>query len=142
MALVRETVYAALFARLSAVAGLKTVSRRLLAPGDVPAIKQPALFMAQTGQGAEYAVGRTVMWRLGAVVYVYVRDTPPAIPGSAINAIMDGITAALAPDNANENACTLGGLVHWCRIGDVETDEGTMGEQSVIRIPIEMRAPG
>lgn len=142
MALVRESVYAALFARLSAVPGLKTKSRRLLPPGDVPAINQPALFLAQTGQRFEYAEGRTVFCILGAAVYVYARDPAGKNPGAIINPIMDGIQAALAPDNAMVNACTLGGIVHWCRMGDVETDEGTMGEQAILRIPIEMKAPG
>ena len=34
---------------------------------------------------------------------------------------------------------TLGGLVHDCRIaGDIETDEGRLGDQAVAIIPIEM----
>lgn len=142
MALVRETIFAALFSKLQTVPGLVTVSRRLLHVNDVPASAQPALFLAQTSQRADYATGRTVMWHLSAAVYLYVKDPPGAVPGKTFNALLDGIANALAPDNAMTNACTLGGLAHWVRIGDIETDEGTLGEQAIARIPVEMFVVG
>lgn len=136
----RETLFAALFARVSAVPGLVTASRRLVHVNDVSPTAQPALFMAQTHQQAQYNTGRTTIWSLGAVLYLYVRDPAGAIPGQLFNSLLDGVEAALAPDNVQSNACTLGGLAQWVRIGDIETDEGTLGEQSIARIPIDISA--
>jgi hypothetical protein len=37
---------------------------------------------------------------------------------------------------------TLGGLVNYCRIeGDIETDEGLLGEQAVAIIPVSILVP-
>jgi hypothetical protein len=142
VSLARETIYAALFAKLQAIPGVVTTSRRLQHVNDVPAPQQPALYLAQTSQRADYATGRTVMWHLGAVIYLYVRDPAGSVPGQLFNTLLDGIANALAPDNAMTNACTLGGLAHWVRIGEIETDEGTLGEQAIARIPVEMWVVG
>jgi hypothetical protein len=142
VALVRETIYAALFTRLQAIPGLVTVSRRLQHVNDVPPSAQPALFLAQTRQLADYVTGRTTFWHLHAAIYIYARDPAGQNPGAILNPIMDGVNAALVMDNDMTNACTLGGLVHWARIGDIETDEGTLGEQAIARIPVEMFVPG
>lgn len=141
MALVSENVYAALFARVSAVGGLVTTSRRLRHVNDVKPAEQPALFQAQLGQAHQYMQGRVTFVTLGAVLYLYVRNPPSAIPGQLFNGLLDGIRAALAPDNAMTNACTLGGIVHWVRLGAIDTDEGTLGEQCIARIPLEMYVP-
>lgn len=141
MPLLREPIYAALFDRLKVIPGLKTTSRRLRHVSEVPAQQQPALFLSQGGQRPNYETGRTTLWDLGAVIYVYAKDPKSENPGSILNPILDAIEAALAFDNPNHNACTLGGLVHWCRLGEMESDEGTMGEQAVVRIEVSMRAP-
>lgn len=141
MALDFEAVYAALFERVAAVSGLKTTSRRLRHVNDVSDHEQPALFQAQTGMGAVYAPGRTTFWNLSAALYLYVKDPAGVIPGQMFNDLLGGLKAALAPDNQQHNACTLGGLVHWARIGAIETDEGTLGEQAIARVPIDMWAP-
>ena len=142
MALVREVIYAALFDRLKAIPGLKLTSRRLRSISDVPANQFPALFMAQTPQRPLYEAGRQTQWELGADVYIYAKDPAGQNPGAIMNPLMDALTNALAFDNIMNNACTLGGVALKCEIGEVETDEGTMGEQAIVRAPITILVRG
>jgi hypothetical protein len=53
-----------------------------------------------------------------------------------MNPLVDGLQAALAFDNLMNNACTLGGVCEKCEMGAIDTDEGTMGDFSIIRCPI------
>lgn len=138
----REAIYGALFARLKTVQGIKTFSRRLRHYSDVSASEQPALFMAQGYQRASYEAGRTVEWNLGAKLYLYVRVAEDKSPAEPMNALMDSLMAIFAPDNPMKNACTLGGLVWHCQVGDIETDEGTLGPQAFALIPLDLRVPG
>lgn len=145
MSLVRETYYGALATRLQALQSggtIKTFTRRLAMADEVRQAMQPALFMAQTYQTPKYAAGRQIMWNLGAVLYLYVHDPKNKTPGVLMNPIMDAITALFVPDNLQANACTFGGLCHHVEVGEIETDEGTLGEQSIARIPIDMLVVG
>jgi len=59
---------------------------------------------------------------------------------TTLNNEVDAIVAALDREPAS-GMQTLGGLVHDCRIaGDIETDEGRLGQQAVAIIPIEIIA--
>lgn len=138
----REAVFSALFERIRAVPGIKTSGRRLRHMADVPASEQPALFLAQTYQRASYAEGRTIVWNLGANLYLYVRDPRNKTPGVIMNPIMDALMAKFAPDNPMANACTLGGLVWHVQVNSVSTDEGTMDEQAFALIELDIRVPG
>lgn len=132
----REPIYAALFAKLAAVPGFVTMSRRLKHWNDCDKSIQPALYMAQTGESADTVRGQPTRWTLAVDVYVYARTDGELAPGPVINPLIDAIEQALAP-NAIENAQTLGGLVEWCRVdGAIQTDEGTLGEQLVQIIPV------
>lgn len=135
----REDIAAALWVRLSAIPGLATKSRRLKHWNDVPARMRPALFMAQRGQVAATQTGQPTIWRLSFDVYIYVHTPEPQVPASALNAILDGVAGALAPDAGISGRCTLDGLVHYARIeGGIETDEGTLGDTAVAIVPIEI----
>lgn len=132
----REPIYAALFTLLGNAAPFATKSRRLRHWNDVSKDQQPALFMAQRSEIASTVRGMPTEWTITVDVYVYSRTDGKLDPGPIINPLIDALEAALAP-NPIENAQTLGGLVHWCRIdGAIETDEGTLGDQSVAIIPI------
>lgn len=134
----RETIYAALFALLAASGEYVTTSRRLLHWNDVSARQQPALFMAQRNEIPTTVRGQPAKWVLNVDVYIYCRTDGGLDPGPIINPLIDAIEDALAP-NQIENVQTLGGLVHWCRIdGAIETDEGTLGDQSVAIIPVSI----
>lgn len=133
----REPIYAALF-KLLAVPGLVTVSRKLLHWADVPAVQQPALFMAQGVETAMRTTGLPPKWEFAVKLYLYVNTTGAASPAPLVNVVLDSICAALVPRLAGATQ-TLGGLVHDARIeGAIETDEGTLGDQAVCIIPIRI----
>ena len=137
--MIREPIYAALFARLAGAAAFTTTSRRLRHWSDVGAAEQPALFIVQKSETAEQHRGRPVTWKALVDVYVYAQapdeETPPA---SVLNPLLDAVEAALAPDPVT-NVQTLGGLVQHAWIaGRVETDEGALGGQAVAIVPIEI----
>lgn len=139
--MIREPIYAALFAKLSNVAGFTTRSRKLKHWSDVGPTEQPALFMAQKGETAQIVRGQPTRWTLSIDVYLYVKTAGSDAPAQLLNPLLDAITAALAPDNPIENTQTLGGLVHRCWIeGQIETDEGTLGDQAVAIVPINILA--
>lgn len=65
--------------------------------------------------------------------------TETVIPASLLNPVLDGIDAALQPDNPSLNYFTLGGLVRRCYIeGEITTDEGTMAPKAMAVVPIEI----
>lgn len=139
--MIREQIYAALYARISAVQGFKTTSRRLRHWSDVAPSEQPALFMTQRGESATTVPGQPTVWGLGADFYLYAhtgdKDTPP---GAILNPLLDDVVSALAPDPITGKQ-TLGGLVQHAWIeGQIETDEGVLGEQGVAIIPVRIKA--
>jgi hypothetical protein len=139
----REPVYGALFALLAGCAGFTTASRRLRHWSDVAAAEQPALFIAQKSETAEQKRGLPTQWTcdIDAYVYCHAPDelTPPT---TALNPLLDAIEAALAPQAGGDlaaNVQSLGGLAYQAWInGKIETDEGTLGGQSVAIVPIRI----
>lgn len=135
----REPIYAALFARLASSAGFVTTGRRLKHWNDVHASSQPALFMAQKTETPSQVRGIPARWELKVDVYLYVNTSGDQAPGTLLNAVLDSVAEALAPNNPIENVQTLGGLVEHCWIeGTIETDEGTLGDQAVAIVPISI----
>lgn len=137
----REQIFAALFALVSASSSYKTSSRKLKHWAQVPPAQQPAIFQTQ---GKEHAVAGYRMptrWTLHASLYIYAhQNSLDTLPSTALNGLLDAIELALVPDVATGEQ-TLGGLVTHCRIvGDIETDEGVLGDQAVAIIPIEILA--
>ena len=136
----REEIALALFAKLSAVPGFVTVSRKMKHWSDTPASEQPSLFVRQTGQVYEQNLGLPPRLILNFEVAVYAQSSDPGdIPTSIQNALLDDVAAALAPDDFGTKALTLGGLCKHCWIdGNIETDEGLLGQQTVALIPIKV----
>jgi hypothetical protein len=137
----REAIYAALFARIAALPGLVTAGRRLKHWHDVPPSLQPALFMVQKRERPSQQRGLPTTWVLAVDLYLYSHGgaDPNAVPAQALNALLDGLEAALAPDPAS-GLQTLGGLVDhaWIDPGGIETDEGVLGDQAVAIVPIQI----
>ncbi|MCL2658772.1 MAG: hypothetical protein FWD62_15455 [Betaproteobacteria bacterium] len=135
----REPIYTALFERLRSIPGLVICSRRLRHWADVSAGEQPALFQAQKGETPQFETGQPGAWRLSLDLYLYVKAPTSEAPAQYLNPLLDAICAVFEPENPITNRCTLGGLVHYARIaGQIETDEGTLGDQAVAVVPIEI----
>lgn len=137
----RETIFAALFERLSSTPGLVTKSRRLVHWADVPAVQQPALYLAKGAEVISQQTGQPSVVTMRATVWVYAMEKDPdAAPSTILNGLLDGIQAAVAPSgDPTKNKQTLGGLVHHCWInGNIETDEGTLGDQTVAILNIDI----
>lgn len=135
----RESAYSALFAKLSAISGIVTAERRLRHWSDVMPTEMPYLALAVAGQVAEPVKRLPTKWTLGADLYIYVQSDNSA-PGPILNALLDKIDEALAPDPGQDTQ-TLGGIVSHAWIeGQVQTDEGTLGPIAVAIVPIRMLA--
>jgi hypothetical protein len=127
---------------LQAATGAITSSRTLKHWSDVAPVSQPALFQAHKNDTAEVPVrGAPTKWNLRFDIYLYVNTAGKEMPPSQeMNPLLDAIDAALAP-TAGTEVQTLGGLVHHCWIsGSIETDEGTLGDQAVAIIPVDILA--
>jgi hypothetical protein len=140
----REAIYSALFTLVTSVTGLKSSGRLLKHWSDVAPADQPALFQVQKTENGQRISGFPTKWLLSVELYLYVRadpndkDNPPA---KSINQILDAIEQKLESAFPASGVQTLGGLVTYCRIeGTIETDEGKLGEQSVVIIPIQILA--
>lgn len=137
----REPIYAALFARLQACYPWVTSSRILKHWADVPAQLQPAMFMTQVGENAETISRQRPKWRLHVKAYVYMHAATQSgvIASQLLNPVLDAVSQALQPDYPTQESQTLGGLVSYARIeGNLETDEGFLGDQAVAIIPITL----
>jgi hypothetical protein len=134
----RETIYAALFARVSAAADFATATRRVKEYADVDQATQPAILQMELGEKwAEPGVPpQTVILR--AKLFLYCESNDPTTPvATTINNLVDAVVAALAPPDIEERQ-TLGGLVYNVGIvGDVTIAEGLSG-QSEVSIPLEI----
>ena len=137
----REAIETALFAKLQAAYPWNSSSRVLLHWSDVDQVQQPAMFLAK---GPEQIITTTrqpsrSMMRFKVYVYAHTLTDAGKAPSTVMNAILDAITAVMHPDSASLEVQSLGGLVEWARIeGEIETDEGLLGEQAVAIVPITL----
>lgn len=139
-----ETIYQALFNRLSGIDGFVTTSRRLKHFNNVAPDARPALFITQGNQTEVPVKGLDAKVELEAEVYIYIHEDDPTIPPSVqLNQMIDRVRAKLAPDHPD--MCeyqTLGGLVEHCWIeGTIEVFEaveGMLDDQGIAIIPIRI----
>lgn len=139
----REAIAIALFNLAKTAPGLKTTSRRLKHWSDVPAEEQPALFQAQGKELVDTSLqkmGGPNSHKLQFDLYFYVKSKDPAIPPSSLlNPLLDAFEAAITPTPGTNQ--TLGGLAQHAFIsGSIETDEGTLGDQAMAIVPVEVLA--
>lgn len=136
----REPIYQKLFSVLSKASGAVTCSRRLRHWADTPANEQPALFLTVGEQVAIRQKGLPKKWQITCHCYLYARtDDPNETPGTIINNMLDNIERALEPGAPGETQ-TLGldSISHCWIEGNIESDEGTLGEQAVAIVPINI----
>lgn len=140
--MIRETIYAALFAALPGSPTFKTKSRRLQHWQDTPSGQQPALFISQTGEQALTVTGQPSRWLMKVDVYVYARCSKTQNPSEVLNPLIDAVCNALNTPHPVTGRTQLGlSNVEFARVeGAIETDEGTLGEQCVAIIPVVILA--
>lgn len=137
----RETIYAALFARVSAAYAFATRTRRIKEYSDVDQATQPAILQVELGEKWNARVGMPPVVTLTARLFLYCESNDPTAPVSTqMNGLIDAVTAALAPPLAPHGPFrqTLGGLVQNAGIaGEITIAEGLSGQSEAV-IPLEI----
>lgn len=142
----REAIYGSLFAALRGAVtdlGFRTISRRVRLWTDVNPADQPALFMQQVSERAEYA-GRNIpiKWDLfvDVPVYVFGGQGPDDSPMPLLNAAIDAIESLFPPGGPKPTTFGLRGVSEVRIFGDVEIGQGNLSGQGVAVIPIRIVA--
>ena len=141
MSATREQIYLALFAKLQALSGVMTTSRRQKPVMQIQDTECPAAY--QTQRFEDFTIDARGMppkriFHVDWVIVVYAGDET-ASPASALNPILDAVEAVLPPGPQYQ---TLGGLVSEARInGRILTAEGSLGAKELAVIPIRIVAP-
>lgn len=137
----RESIYAALFARVSGAYAFATKTRRIREYADVDRATQPALLQVELGEKWNVRVGAPPVVTLAARLFVYCESNDPTEPVSTqMNLLLDQVMAALAPPLAPHGPFrqTLGGLVQHAAIaGEIAIAEGLSGQSEAV-IPLEI----
>ena len=117
----REHIYSALFALVGGAADFATATRRIKEYSDVDQSTQPAILQVELGEKWDAPPGMPPLVTLNARLFLYCETgDPTAIVSTALNGLLDAVSAALAPASDADERQTLGGLVFHCRIaGDV-----------------------
>lgn len=121
-----------------------TISRRLRVFDDVSSDEQPAAFVVEHDETYEQpSRGLPPKRIMNLSVFCYARaEIGGIVGGTIVNAIVQAIEQALLPDDQQAQVCTLGGLVHWCRIeGRVFKDPGDLDAQAMVIVPVRVMLP-
>lgn len=140
-----ESIYAALWSRVSAVHGFTLTQRRLKHWDDFDSAESPFLCMSTPRYKGEQKQRLPAKWELTADLYIYVWCADKTIsPGTIINPLVKNIGDAIDPDpSTGIQDLGLPGLVSHCWIeGDVEIFEGLLGEKAVAIVPVKILATG
>lgn len=118
---------------------IKKKSRVLKHWDDVMPVEQPCIFLTKGHEKIRQTTGLNSEIVMSANVWVYAQHKDKTVsPATISNKILDALQKCLVTDSPT-NTLTLGGLVHHCWIeGDVVTDEGFLGTQAVIQVPINI----
>ena len=149
MSVDREILFSTLFERVATIEGIVYASRIFKTWDDLDASQQPAIIMVKDRESTIPSKGMPNQWMLRGSLLVYVRyDDPKMVPMTALNNILTAIEKAFErqpnearnpnasfPDTRDYNT-NLGGLCDYCAIeGEIETDSGALGQQSVAIVP-------
>lgn len=147
MALDREAIHAALYARLkSLVTGLNFTSRLFLDYDSIPAEKQPAmLVLAQSGDSPGDNRTTPSIDRLEAMVIFYVRSTGrDAQPETLLLGLIKKVEEALAHQTSEPRgedwSTSLGALCRYVLVSDYQIHHGVGPDQAAATIRVQMVA--
>jgi hypothetical protein len=136
----RETIFAALFAKVSAASGFVTTSRKFRAAVDVTPEEMPAMFQIQGNQdtGRKYRLPTKYILRAELWIYAHSTsgdaDTPPS---TILNSLTDAVEATLAPSpGKDEQTLDISGVERCAIDGTIDVVEGVLSNVSITVIPI------
>jgi hypothetical protein len=154
-----EAPTVALFARLSALNGVKYATRILEDWDSSAPAHQPAL-MLTSGAINEFVPSAALqgqapaLWKMTLLAVLYVQTPSRTVaPSTILNPLIASVVNALQRQTAEpmanaarfvanapgQFATTLGGLCAYCRaFGTIERAEGLIGHVAVAHVPIEM----
>jgi hypothetical protein len=121
-----------------------TADRRLRLFDDVAADQQPAVFLVEHDETYEQPNRGLPPKRIMTLsIFCYARaEIGSTVGGTVINSMVGAIEQALLPDDQQAQVCTLGGLVHWCRIeGRIFKDPGDLDSQAMLIVPLRVMIP-
>jgi hypothetical protein len=141
----REQILDALLANIAAQNYFVLKSRRMSDPRKLGPDKTPACFLVVSSE--EYVRPSPNLppkrkLKVGAFIYNDVGPELNAIPEAALNNAMEVLEAAVAPDNARTQFCTLGGLVFAAYLnGEVRRAPAELTGKALAIAPIEIILP-
>ncbi len=138
-----ETVFAALYAKLTGITDFETVGRRIMNAQDLQPEQFPAAFQVQGKQTWKFTPDSPPVLTLRALWALYTfQSDKTASPSTPLNLLLDAARAAMQPPGGQIKQ-TLGGLVEFAAIqGDVEIFEDAQGERAIALLPIAIVMPG
>lgn len=137
----RETIYSALFSKVSSAANFTTVARRLRHEGDVPREEMPALFQLQAGEDINRLRGVPPSYTLSVELWLYAHADDTEAPSSVLNPLIDAVTAALEPSlDSDTQTLGLANVSHCWISGRIEIFEGILGNTAIAIIPVNILA--
>ena len=136
----REAAYTALFEWVKArTTAYRVTSRRLVHWTELAQADTPALYMTQGAQQPTQPKGQPYIWRLTGSFYIYTNNNNVDVPPSSLqNALLDELEAALKPDNLQRQQLGTTFIDHFRFEGEIETDEGLLGDVTVAIVPFVM----
>jgi hypothetical protein len=140
----REAILTGFFNLVASAAPFASASRRMKLWNGVAAADRPALFINERGDTyarVSEAVPETVTIEADIYIYIDSGHDEDVVPASTLNALIDAVDAALAP-NRLTGAQTLGGLVSHCWIeGKILKDAGDLDGDGIAVIPVKILVP-
>ena len=138
----RETIYNALLAEVQSLTvppnllGIEVVSREF--KHWIDAQQQPAIYIVQISETAEYRHGLPTKWTISAELWIYAKKEGDVLGVMKLNPILDALEQKFRPAGPPQNfRNTLDGVVDRCAIqGTIEISGGWLGEQSVAMVPL------
>jgi hypothetical protein len=137
----KETVYAALFSRLSMMTGMNTKSRRVKHYDEVPQIEQPSMMMEQTNVEIAVKPGSPSKQTIRANVVLYAFDDSETGPMPAINGLVKQVEDLMKQQPGETTpwkTTTLSGSVYSAQVTSIDFSGGNVGTQGVAVVGIEM----
>lgn len=148
MSINREAIHKGLFTKLQALVdsgAIKTLDRKLRHFNEVQPEEMPYLCMVARNQRRTQAQQHTPgKYTLPVDLYLYVTSKgDDEVPATRLNITLDAIDAALEPPH-NHPVQTLDvpGVVRAWVEGEIQTDEGTLGDIAAAVVPVEILAVG